>query len=166
MRFPRKDNFPATALAACVLGLVICPYLYIAIGALSNFKLAFSLLVLPLFLAGSGFLLWRFLSRPTDRAMNTLLLVIEGIGWIAVVAFLFLISGINLQIGFERFGASSTLFLLASVCCLPLVLMRKTALEQRLTQLPNGVTISALLVILASSGLTMIAYLLSTPTFI
>lgn len=166
MRFLRKNNFPATALAACMLGLVVCPFLYIATGALFNFPPAFSLLMLPPLLVGSGFLLWRFLSKPTERAMSILLLVIEGFSWIAIVAFLILTSRFNLLTGFERFGLFCTFFLLASVCCLPLVLMRQTALEQRLTQLPNGVSISALLVILVLSGLAMIAYLLSTPVFI
>jgi hypothetical protein len=164
--FFQNDKFPAAALAACILGLVICPFLYIAIGALFRFPPAFSLLILPPFLVGSGFLLWRFLSKPTDRAMNILFLLIEGISWIAITVFLILISRFNLQTGFERFGLFCTFFLLTSLCFLPLVLMRKTALEQRLTRLPKSVSISALLVLLALSGLVMIAYLLSTPAFI
>jgi hypothetical protein len=166
MRSLRKDNFAAATLAACVLGLVMCPFPYIGIGALFSFPPAFSFLALPPFLAGSAFLLWRFLSKPADRAMNMLLLILEGISWIAIGAFLIPISGFNLQTGFERFGLSSAFFLLATICCLPLALMRKTALEQRLARLPDWISITALLVILALSGLAVVVYLLKKPAFI
>ena len=166
MRFLRKDNFPAAALAAFILGLVVCPFVYIAVGAPFTFKPAFSLLMLPPVLVGSGFLLWRFLSKPTEHARNIPFLIIEGISWIAIVTFIILTSRFNLLTGLERFGLFCTFFLLASVSCLPLVLMRNTALEQRLRQLPKGVSLSALLIILALSGLAMIGYLLSTPAFI
>jgi len=166
MRFLRKDNFTVTGLAACILGLVICPFLYIAIGALFSFSPAFSLLMLPPLLVGSSFLLWRFLSGPTDQATSTMFIVTEGISWIAIVAFVILISRFKLLTAFERFGLFCTFFMLASICCLPLVLIRETALEQRLTQLPNGLSISALLIILMLSGFVIIIYFLSTPVFI
>jgi hypothetical protein len=62
-----KRNLDTTALTACILGLVTCPFPYIAIGALSHF--AFSLTILPPFLIGSGFLLWRYRARPAASAI-------------------------------------------------------------------------------------------------
>lgn len=55
-------DWPAFGLAACVLGLVLCPFAYIAIGALSGFAPAFALIALP------PLLLYRYLRAPTQRA--------------------------------------------------------------------------------------------------
>ncbi|MCP4119998.1 MAG: hypothetical protein GY737_32300 [Desulfobacteraceae bacterium] len=166
MIFPKKDNFSVPALAACMLGLVTSPFIYIAIGAPFHFPPAFSFLIIPPFLVGSGFLLWRFLSKPTDHAMKKIPMLLEGISWMAIAIFIILVSRFNLQTKFERLGLFCTFFLSASLCCLPLVLIRKTALEQRLARLPGRVAISALLIILGLSGLSMISYLLSSPAFI
>jgi hypothetical protein len=160
-------RFPAAALAACVLGLVICPFLYIAVGALSGFSPAFSVVMLPPLLLGSGFLLWRFLSKPTDRAtISVPLLLMEGLSWVAIVAFLFLVSGFNLLRGLERFGVGSGFFLVGSVGGVLIVLLRRPALEQRLTRLPKGVAIAALVSLLALAGFAAIATLMTPPAFI
>lgn len=62
-----KRNLDTTALTACILGLVTCPFPYIAIGALSHFAFTFSLTILPPFLIGSGFLLWRYRKLDTQN---------------------------------------------------------------------------------------------------
>jgi len=163
----KEKNLPTAALAASILGLVICPYLYIAIGALTGFNLAFSLLILPLFLLSSVVLFWRFLSKPKDKSTNIRFILLEIVCWTGVIAFLGIISGFTLMTVSERIGLSSAFFLLASVGILPLILFRNTnALEQRLMRLPSGITIIALIVVLTLSGLATMTYLLGTPAFI
>lgn len=166
MNMRPRDRLPAAMLAACMTGLAICPFLFIAIGALSNFSPSFSFFILPPFLLGSGFLLWRFFSKPADQAANFIFLAMEAISWIGIVASLFLISGFTLMTGFERLGLACTFFLLASAVCLPVIWVRRTTLEERLAHLSKGVAISILLLILMLSGLSTAAYILSKPAFI
>jgi len=162
-----NNNFATAALAACILGLLVSAYLYIAIGALFGFNLAFSVLILPLFLGTSGFLLWRYLSKPKDRPLKFQLIAIEIVSWIGVLAFLYIISGFTIMTISERIGLTSTFFLLASIFCLPLIRLRKsTTLEQRLMRLSSGITIGVLIVVLTLSSLAMMIYLFSTPRFI
>jgi hypothetical protein len=123
--------------------------------------------MLPPLLLGSGFLLWRFLSKPTDRAtISVPLLLMEGLSWVAIVAFLFLASGFNLLRGLERFGVGSGFFLVGSVGGVLIVLLRRPASEQRLTRLPKGVAIAALVSLLALAGFAAIATLMTPPAFI
>jgi hypothetical protein len=122
--------------------------------------------MLPPFLLGGGFLLWRYLSRPPDPPVRRIpLLLIEGASWMAVGAFLFFVSGISLMTAFERVGAVCTAFLVASALCLPLVLRRRTTLERRLHRLPGAVTITLLLAVLATSSVA-VCYLRAPPAFI
>lgn len=162
----RNLEIPAVGLASCVIGLIVSPYLYIASGALFQFPPVFSLAALPPLLFGSGFLLWRFFAKPTERGMSLIAIAIEAISWTAIVIFLILISRFSLFTAFERAGLFCTFFLLASVLCLPLLSLRNTALKQRLKKLPGGVAIAVLILVLASSGLLVIIYQLSPPQFI
>jgi hypothetical protein len=154
------------ALGSCVIGLIISPYLYIAIGALSRFPLVFSFVTVPPLLFSSGFLFWRFLARPKKQEMSKTWLVIEVISWMAIVMFLILISHFNLNTTFERAGLFCSFFLLASVFCLPVISLRRIALKQRLKNYPSGVVIVVLMLVLTSSGLIAILYQLSTPRFL
>lgn len=171
MRILWNQNFPAAVLAGGVLGLVICPYLYLAMDIVTgtlftSFPPAFFLLILSPFLVGSGFLLWRFLSKPTDQQTSMRLLIMEGIGWTAVVVFLAYVSGANLQTGFGRFGLACALFLIAWAGCLPLVFMLKTALERRLAAMGSPLTVGVVLIILTISVVTTISYLTIPQRFI
>jgi hypothetical protein len=121
-------DLPSAGLSACVLGLVLCPFGYIAIGALAGFAPAFSFLTLPPLLASAGFLLYRFLSRPVEGISSNLLMYTEVVSWIVVVAFLVVVSKFTLLTRFEQIGLFSTLFLGASLVSLPGVIMRRTAL--------------------------------------
>jgi len=160
-------RLPAVALAALVLGLLVCPFLFIAMGALFRFPPLLSLVALPPLLLGSGFLLRRYLARPTEAAARgAALLVVEGLSWAVVGVFLFLVSGINIMTRFERLGTVCTSFLAASAVSLPLVLVRRTALERRLARLPGAVAAVASALILLAAGLVMIAFLRAPPAFI
>lgn len=166
MKFLAKDNSHITLLAACISGLVICPYGYIAFGALSSFPPAFSFIFLPPLILGSGFLFWRFLSKPLEKPTSTLLLVLEAASWIAIGVFLFYVSNFRLLTVFERIGLSCLFFLLASLISLPVVVFRETSLERRLAKLPSSVSIAALVVVLALSGTAAIIYLVRAQAFI
>jgi hypothetical protein len=82
------------------------------------------------------------------------------------LSFLLFISEMNLMRGVQRWGAVSLMFLTASVVCLPLVWLRHTALEQRLTRLPRIVVLSTLFVVLILSGLMALAYCNAPTRFI
>lgn len=160
-----SPNLPSAGLAACILGLVLCPFAYIAIGALTGFAPAFSFLTLPPLLASAGYLLYRFLSRPVQGSSSNLLVSAEVVSWILIAAFLVVVSGFTLLTRFERIGLSSTLFLVATLVSLPSVLMRRTALQERLRRLPDVVTIVLLLAVLLVAVVTMAVYLLRAPAF-
>jgi hypothetical protein len=166
MKLLAKKNLTATALTACILGLVTCPFPYIAVGALSRFPPAFSVIVLPPFLVGSGFLLWRYLAQPPIAASGIPLLVAEILSWGAAAVFLFYISGFTLLETVHRVGLASLLFLLTSLLCLPLVIWRETALEARIGRLPRAMSLVALVIVLAAAGIAIAAYFLIPPHLI
>ncbi len=159
------------ALAACVLGLALCPLPYIAAGALFRFPPLFSLVMLPPWLLGSGLLLGRYLRKPTEPpptagTPRAVLFLGEGASWIAIATFAYFLSGFTLMTAAERVGAACTAFLLTSAVCLPLALARRTALEQRLAALPSTAAAVLLLLILAASGAAAVNHLLTPPAFI
>src|SRR5687767_4776981 len=161
-----RSNLPAAGLAACMLGLVLCPFVYVAIGALAGFAPAFSWVALPPLLLSSGYLLYRFLGKPKESSSSRLHLIVEVLSWILIVSFVAVVSGFTLQTAFERVGLSLTIFLLASLFCLPAAVMRRTALQQRLMRVPNGVVKSVLLVIVSVSLVTATLYLFGARAFI
>jgi hypothetical protein len=158
-------RLPACALAACAVGLILCPFVFIAGGVLSGFSAEFSLVLLPPLLLGCGFLLERFLAKPKESVARNLR-SLEALSWLVLVAFLYLISGVNLSRGFERFGTVCTVFLATSVAALPFLLLRPTRLEMRLAQLPRALSILALIMIVAVATLATIVNLITPPTFI
>ena len=159
-------NMVRACLSACILGLALCPFAYIAIGALGGFAPAFSFLALPLLLASSGFLIYRFIWKRTWVRANKLLLLAEAGSWVLIVTFLGIVSGFTLQTRFERAGLFATLFLSVSLLCLPLVLMRNTALRERLGGLPDQFALPLLLVIILTAAGTMAVYLFQSPAFL
>jgi hypothetical protein len=161
---PALQRLPVTALAACVLGIVLCPVPYALLAARAEFtSFALPTTALP-FAIGAAVLFRRLLRKPQvvatrSRAMQW----VELASWVTVVSFLFFISQIHLLRGVQRWGAVSAVFLSASVCCLPLVWLRPTVIEQRLAVLPRALILTALCGILAVSGILLLMYL-STPT--
>jgi hypothetical protein len=94
--------------------------------------------VLP-FILSSVFVFWRYLSKATNVAIRRIsMFVAKSAAWIVIAQFLFLVSGINLLRGAERWGAVAESFLAASVISLPIVLKRRTALEKRLAAQRKG----------------------------
>jgi hypothetical protein len=166
MKLPARKNLAATASTACILGLATCPWSFIAVGALSQFAPAFSFIMLPPFLIGTSFLLWRYLARPPITARSIPPLVAEILSWGAIAVFLYFVSAINLQRTAERIGSSSTSFLMTSLVWLPLVLWRETALEARIERIPRAVCATVLVIVLTAAGIAAARSFLVPPHFI
>jgi hypothetical protein len=166
MKLPAKKNLIATALTACILGLVTCPLPFIAIGALSQLTRDFCFIALPPFLIGSGFLLWCYLARPAANSGGIPLLVAEILSWDAIAIFLFFVSAIGLQDTAQRIGFASMCFLLTSLLCLPLVIWRETALEAWIRGLPRAMSAAALAVVIATASIAIATYFLIPSHFI
>jgi hypothetical protein len=140
--------------------------MYIAIGALGVFAPEFSIMTLPPLVVSGCLLLYRFLSKPTQASSRRLLVAAEILSWIVIAAFLTLISDFSLATTLERLGLSFTLFSVASVLCLPAVLMRTTALQVRLMRLPKSAAKIALPAIVVVSAIMVAIYLIKAPKFI
>ena len=158
-----RGSIPATALAACTLGLVASPLPYVVVGA---FSAEFSLAVIPLLIPWSGILLWRLLSKPAKQAASPMVRFVEVVGWVALLTTLYYLSGIRLMRGVERVGLASVFLLVASALFLPAVAFRRTVLVQRLARLPKSVTLVALILVLIFTGLAATAYLVTPPRFV
>lgn len=156
-------SIPATALAACALGLLLSPYPYLAVPVRSEsveLSLWLSLLLLPC----SGFVLWRALSKPHgSREPRIAFLVLEVLCWALTAAVLYLVSGARLMRGPERLGAACVVFLAMSALCVPLVISRNSTLVQRLLRVPRGLALFALLSILVLCG-SIAGYHLVVPS--
>jgi hypothetical protein len=161
-----RANLPSAGLAACVLGLVLCPFAYIAIGALRRFAPAFALVTLPPLVASAAYLLFRFLSKPAQSPSRALHVFAEVVSWVLIVAFLVLVSEFTLVTTFERIGFTAALFLVATLVSLPYVLLRKTALQERLKRLPHTTATLVLLTVLLLAAAVTVVYLLQPPAFI
>lgn len=166
MSLPAKSDIAATTLTACILGLATCPFPYIVIGAPLQFKAAFSFILLPPFLVGSSFLLWRYLGRPPKADGRVSLLVAEILSWAGVAVFLFFVSRFSLMGTAQRIGLASMFLLLTSFVWLPVVIWRETVLEARIKRLPRAVSVLALLILVAVAASAIAAYFLIPPHLI
>ncbi|MCL2075328.1 MAG: hypothetical protein FWH15_02590 [Betaproteobacteria bacterium] len=169
LRSENRSSFPATALSALVLGLVLCPSVYVAINVPLLFLFrepAFWFVGLLLMLISSGYLLFRFLGKPKEPASGGLLA--EILSWFVIAVFT-TIFATNIPIPFrattfDQIATFFIFFLFASLLSLPVVLMRKTALQQRLMKLPNIViTPLVVLVVPVSTAIVVVAELLCPP---
>lgn len=160
-------SYVTVGLSACVLALPVVPYVYATVfGALLHFSSAFSFIMLPPFLSATGFLFWRFFSKPNRSARRAPVLFGEGISWLIVGTFLFLLTDFTLLTTLERFGLFSTVFSLTAVGCFPLVAMRGTTLELRLTQLPRVVRLAVFASVAVFTLTGAFVYLATPATFI
>jgi ABC-type amino acid transport substrate-binding protein len=156
---------PAAALAACVLALAICPVGFIATGTLGMYPPTFGYVMVPPFVLGCGFLLGRYLARPgAPRRLPLLLLELPS--WIAVLALLFFLSNYSLLTSFERVSGVCVAFLAALALCLPVALLRRTALEERLGGIPTGAALALVLVLIATTAVVAVVHLTTPDRFL
>ncbi|MCL2075327.1 MAG: hypothetical protein FWH15_02585 [Betaproteobacteria bacterium] len=166
LRSKNRSSLPATALAALVLGLVLCPFIYALFHVLGqtvtpNLSL---FVVLLLLLISGGCLLFRFLGKPKEPASSGAWLIAEILGWLVIAMSIMILSQCVFCSILDRTGGFLMFFLFASLLSLPVVLMRKTALQQRLMKLPNIViTPLVVLVVPVSTAIIVVAELLCPP---
>ncbi len=176
-----RSSLPAVGLAACLLGAVLCPLIFVVLlGGVEMLRRRggglppeFWSVTLPPLLISSGYLLYRFLRKPKEPTADGKRLIVKIasglmaiLSWLVIAAFVAIISKYPLNTPFEQAGISLTFFLLASLLSLPIVLMRKTALQQRLMQLPSGGATAALVLVVAISAVIAVVYLMSPARFI
>lgn len=154
----------SAGLAACVMGLAVSPLVFVAAGVLNGFGPAFAWITMPPLLLSIAFLLYRFLSIAGQSDVARLGL--EAVCWLVIAAFLFLVSGVNLLVRLESAGLCATFFLLSAATCLPLVLIRETALRQRLARIPTRIATSALVFALAVAAGLSLAFLIRPASFV
>jgi hypothetical protein len=123
-------------LAAMVLGLIVCPLVFVAIGGRRDLRPIFFAAASPPVLAATAFLLFRYLARPSVVPPRMASKILEVLSWVVVTTFLVVVSGVNLLVGIERVGASAGIFLVVSLVWLPILIKRRTAIEHRLARLP------------------------------
>jgi hypothetical protein len=160
------SKFPSAGLSACILGMVLVPFAYIAIGALSAFAVGFAVLTVPIVLVAAGYLLYRLLSKPPRPAdVSVLPRVGEIVSWVLIACFVTLVSSFNLLTRFERVGLTCTLFLASFALALPVVLMRPTALHDRIRSMARSVILFWLVAILAAAVTVAIVFMIRPASF-
>jgi hypothetical protein len=159
-----RSRGPAdTLLAACVLGLATAPLLLLLLGGWSEWGGAFGIVASAVVLLACGALVYGYVIRRADAAGRTGGRVVEAASWVAVIAFLIVGSGINLLVGVERAGVVADSFLLLTLLGLPVVILRRTALEGRLAHLPRpAVRIGAMAALVVAGLIALIDF--ATPT--
>jgi hypothetical protein len=153
-----RSRVPAITLSACVLGLATCPLLYIPLGALGELNVQDRIALITMAVLSSGFLLWRFLSKPGAGKGVPWLWVLEACCWVALTYFVVVVSQFRLLSDMQRVCGTSLLFLAAAVLWAPLAALRRTALEQRISRLPGAVSMTTSVALLATSA--VLSYLL------
>jgi len=160
-----RSRGPAdTLLASCVLGLATAPLPLLLLGGRSEWGGAFGVVASVTVLLSSGALVYRYIVRRAGaHGAGTGGRVVEAASWMVVIAFLIVGSGINLLVGIARAGVVADSFLLLTLLALPVVILRRTAIEARLTRLPRGGVRIGVAVALVVAGLIALIDLV-TPT--
>ncbi|WCM89703.1 hypothetical protein [Acidovorax sp. NCPPB 3576] len=158
----KNNKVSAFACACLILGLLLTPVAYIAIGSLSGFSAAFSLIALPPLALSLSFLLFRFFKKNTATESINIRHAIELTSWLLVFLFLFFVSNFTLLTTSERVGLFSTLFLVCTIVSIPLLAIRPSALIQRVNTWPQALVITVDLVLGLPAVILTAAYLLSS----
>jgi len=170
MRLPLSDaravRWWQAALAACVLGAFATPLGYIAIGAPANFAPAFSLIALPLVLASIGWAFYLALRQPRPLQRSVLIPVALAAAAAIIAGFVFIVSNFTLLQPRERLGILAMVFLVTTVCALPLVLWRRGALLASVVRLPATTSAALLALILIVAGAAAALHMARAPAFI
>ncbi len=161
-----NHQWSKNGLAACILGVALSPFAYIAIGALGGFAPAFSFIALPPLIACTVYLSVRFLSKPPRPTSSKRHLFILIVSWLYIFAFLAVVSGFSLLTTLERVGLFASLFLITTFLSLPVVILRRTALTTQMESLTPATATLLLILILVVTVVAIACYLLSPPAFI
>ena len=162
-----KDKIPVVVLSSFIFGLLLTPLVYIAIGALGGFSMAFSVLSLPPLLGSMLFLVRRLFSQsPAHGTARPGLMAAEAACWLLVGAFLLIVSGFTLLTTQERMGLFCVLLLLASVLAAPWVLLRPSALVARVAQWPAQLVLACSLTAAVASIMFAVVHVFTPSRFL
>ena len=161
-------RFPAAALGACIVGAILCPLIFVFIGVHGgDFTPLISVVTLPPYALSGGFLLRRFLAKPSEVPTRpSRIWLLEAMSWIVIAYFLNFVSYTMLLIGLERLGIACIGLLAASGLSLPLLLVRQSKLEIRLARLPRRAALGILMAVVGLSVWAAVAYLSAPTSFI
>lgn len=172
----RREDLPATALAALVLGWVLCA-LFLLAFEWNRFthSFVFVFIVPPHLLISGVYLIFRCLRRPKKpissggrlrAVIRVIAAIAELLSWFVIAAYLAFLSYYPRLGDFQTLGQSIYLLLVfysfASLFSLPIMLVRKTALQQRVMKLPNYVA-KPLVILLVSILVTLVVLFLASP---
>jgi len=173
-----RSRLPGKVLAACLLGFVLSAFLWLALVIFFVFHNTSALpknwdeqfwLPLTLLLVCGYYLLYRFLRKPSERPSNRVLLVCDWLGVLAITASIRTVScWLPVFDGtFFEVVVPLVFFLFAALISLPVALIRRTELQQRLMRLHNGVIMLLVALVLAGSigTLTVILMQPEEPSF-
>jgi hypothetical protein len=153
-------------LAACVLGLLLCPFVYLAIGALRAFEPAMFVITLPPLFASVWYLGQRYLRRAVNEPLRIRSVLFEAASWLVIGFFLVVVSDLNLMTPLERAGLFFCIHPVASAVLAPFTALRPTALKQRLIRLPPWMALTALAVYAGLAAGMAASYMLLPQRFI
>ena len=171
-----RSRLPAKALAACLLGLVLSSFLWLALVAAfkdipENWEAPKFWLPLLLQIVCGCYLLYRFLRKPNQRPASRVLLACDWFSVLAIIGSIIVVSRWFMVFENETIFpivTSLVFFLFATLISLPVMLIRKTELHQRLmTRLPNGALMALVALVLAGSigTVTILAMQPAPPSF-
>ncbi len=159
-------HWKKAALPACILGLLFCPLAYVVIGALSGFSFILSAILIPPLLISTGYLTYSYIFSETKEKTSWIKNSIEGICWVIIIFFIYVISNFTLFTLLERVGFFALLYFITNAIFIIFTLFYKTNLEDRLGKIPESISLmlSALIILtVVSLGAT---YLLTNSSFI
>jgi hypothetical protein len=164
--FANRNRITSALLAACTLGLLLCPFVYLAMGALTAFEPALFAVTLPPLGASIYYLGRRYLREEAGKLKKTRHALLEFVSWFVVGGFLLIVSDLGLQTSSERVGLFFCIELPASAACLPFTLRRRMALTERLAHLPAWVAIAALALFAGAAAIAIATYIVLPTQFI
>jgi hypothetical protein len=143
----------SVGLTAAILGFVVCPVFYVAVGVPSAFPIVAAVgFDATLFLSG-GFLLKRGLAKPSNSPAESRVWVVEVLAAAAVVMCFALASQAVFIENSRRLAFAVTIFSVAWALCLPAPLLRRTVLESRISRIPTWLQTGSLLALVCTSTL-------------
>jgi hypothetical protein len=170
MRLPLSDlrrvRWWQVGLTACVLGAIATPLGYIAMGASANFAPMLSIVGLPLVIASIVLALHLSLREPRPLQRSLLLSFALAIAMAIITVFIYVVSNFTLLQPRERLGVLASVFLVMTLCAVPLVVWRRGALLSRIVGMPKPLSAALLAVILLAALTAAALYATGAPAFI
>lgn len=152
------SRFIRIGLGAAVLGFVVSPCFYLVLGTLRNVPAGVAVVMLSAVAGAVGLLLRRNLSSPAYRPTRSATLL-EWIAAAVVIGFVAISSQLVIVSNAKRFAFNVTLVTVAWIACLPVLMTRRTILDERISRLPLSVSSGVLLFLVLGAAYFVLRYL-------